>query len=67
MILLTLAGYYLLMGCVFALGFFWRGHAAIAPEARGASWVVKLMWTPAAIVLWPLLTAKWLRARNRPE
>ncbi len=67
MTILTVAGYYLLMGCVFGVAFFWRGYAVIAPEARGASLVVRLMWTPAAIALWPLLTRKWLLARNRSQ
>ena len=59
MFLLTIAAYYLLIGCVFGVAFFFRGYAVIAPQARGASIAVRLLWTPAAIALWPLLARKW--------
>ena len=65
MVILTFIGGYLLIGCVFGFGFFLRGYCVIAPEAEGAPLVVRLMWTPAAIALWPLLAWKWLRNRNR--
>lgn len=59
MLILTLIGYYLLIGGVFGIAFFVRGYAAIAPEAHGASVWVRLLWTPAAVALWPLLVGKW--------
>lgn len=64
MLILTLLGYYLLAGGVFGIAFFARGYAAIAPESRGASVTVRLLWTPAAVALWPLLLAKWLGRRQ---
>ena len=67
MIILTIAAYYLLAGCVFGVAFFWRGYAIIAPEARGASVMARLMWTPAAIALWPLLARKWLARRGQTD
>ena len=63
MLILTLIGYYLLAGCAFGVGFFVWGYAAIAPEAQGASLIVRLMWVPAAVVLWPLLGWKWVARR----
>ncbi len=63
MLILTILGYYLILGGLFGAAFFIRGHAAIAPEARGAPMSVRLLWTPAAVVLWPLLAWKWLRRR----
>lgn len=62
MAILTLMGVYLLAGGVFGVAFWARGYAAIAPEARGASPAARLLWTPAAALLWPLLAGKWRRA-----
>ncbi|MGR3983831.1 MAG: hypothetical protein OD817_01030 [Gammaproteobacteria bacterium] len=67
MLILALIAAYLLPGAAFGLAFFWRGHAVIAPEARGASLAVRLLWTPAAVALWPLLCVKWWRRRNRND
>ena len=64
MIILTIAEYYLLAGCAFGVAFFLRGYRIIAPEARGASIVVRLMWTPAAIAFWPFLAWKWRTSRS---
>lgn len=55
---------YLLLGCGFGVIFFLIGYAALNPEAKNASKRVRLLWTPAAIALWPLLTYRWLR-QNR--
>ena len=67
MLFLTIAAYYLLIGCVFGVAFFFRGYAVIAPQARGASIAVRLLWTPAAIALWPLLARKWRDNRKRDQ
>lgn len=64
MLFLTIAAYYLLIGCLFGIAFFVRGHAVIAPEASGASVAVRLLWTPAAIAFWPFLARKWLANRK---
>lgn len=64
-ILLSIAKYYLLGGAIFGVAFFFRGHAAIAPEASGAPSLVRLIWIPAAIALWPLLAWKWYKAKRR--
>ena len=65
MFVLTIAAYYLLIGCAFGVAFFWRGYAIIAPQARGASMATRLIWMPAAIALWPLLARKWQANRQR--
>jgi len=62
MVILTLMGVYLLAGGVFGIAFLARGYAAIAPQAQGASLATRLLWTPAAVALWPLLAGKWRRA-----
>ena len=64
MILLTVLGYYILAGLLFGAAFFLRGYAAIAPEARGASIVTRLLWTPASVALWPYLLKKWIESRS---
>ncbi len=56
-----LAGIYLILGCVFGLGFILSGYRVIDPVAKGAGWPVRLMWLPGAIVLWPLLIVKWYK------
>ena len=61
---LLLSAAYLLPGALFGAAFFWRGHAVITPDARGASFGVRLLWTPAAIALWPLLAVKWSRNKK---
>lgn len=58
--LLTIAAIYLLIGCLFGVAFLVRGHASIAPESAAAGIAVRLLWTPAAVALWPVLTAKWI-------
>ena len=60
MLFLTIAAYYLLAGCVFGVAFFWRGYRVIAPAAEGAGIGLRLLWTPAAIGLWPVLLRKWI-------
>lgn len=61
MILLSLLGWYALLGLLFGLAFLLKGYVAIAPEAKGASFATRLLWTPASIALWPYLLFKWVR------
>ncbi len=63
MLILNIFGGYLLLGCAFGVAFFLRGYAALAPEARHASVILRLMWSPAAIMLWPLLLGKWVAGK----
>lgn len=64
MLILTLIGVYFLAGGVFGAAFVARGFAAIGPAAR-ASVGARLLWLPAAALLWPVLAWKWRRARSR--
>ena len=54
---------YLLIGIVFAIVFFAVGYRKIDPSAAGTPWFVRLLWTPAALAIWPILIVKWLRSR----
>lgn len=55
---------YLALGILFAVAFFVRGHRIIDPSSKGASAVTRLLWCPAALALWPILTLKWVTARG---
>lgn len=64
MLILTFIGVYFLSGGVFAVAFFARGFSAINADAR-ATVGARLLWLPAAALLWPALAWKWRRARGR--
>ncbi|MFT6268645.1 MAG: hypothetical protein ACJAVV_001460 [Alphaproteobacteria bacterium] len=53
---------YLLIGIMFAITFFAVGYRKIDPSAAGTPWFVRLLWTPAALAIWPILIVKWLRS-----
>lgn len=61
MLLITLLGYYLLIGVVFAIAFVIAGYSAILNEASGTRFHVRLLWSFAAALLWPLLLVKWIK------
>jgi len=58
---------YFLIGFIFAIAFFALGYRKIDPAAQGAGLGLRLLWTPAAIVLWPLLSWRWIQAGNDKE
>jgi hypothetical protein len=60
-ILITL---YLLMGLAFGLWFFFTGHGVIDNSSVASAWYTRLLLTPAAILLWPLLLTKVLRGKS---
>lgn len=49
---------YSVTGLLFGLFFLFRGYTKLDASAQGASFGVRVMWVPAAIVLWPLLLVK---------
>jgi hypothetical protein len=53
---------YLLIGVLFAITFFAVGYRKIDPSATGTPWYVRLMWTPAALAIWPILIFKWIQS-----
>lgn len=52
-------------GALFALAFALRGAAIVEPTARGGTLGFRLVILPGAIVLWPYLLVRWLRAPAR--
>lgn len=51
---------YIIVGVLFAIGFFFKGYKAIDPGATNTPLMVRLMWVPAAFILWPLILKLWL-------
>ena len=61
MIFVSFLEYYFLAGIAFAVIFLLIGYKSINPQASASKLRVRLLWTPAAIALWPLLIVKWMR------
>jgi hypothetical protein len=57
---------YLVIGLIFGVYFTVAGCRRIDPTAASANVPVRLMWLPAAFLLWPLLLTKILQV-NRGE
>ena len=53
---------YLLLGLIFSLAFAAIGYRKIDATADGASIRLRLLWLPAALILWPLLLVKWIQS-----
>jgi len=58
-LLAGLSGIYLALGLLFAVVFVLAGYAKIDASAKNAGWQVRLMWMPGAMLLWPVLLARW--------
>lgn len=58
--LFLLISIYLILGLVFGLSFIFFGYRAIDSAAEGAGILVRFMWLPASILLWPYLLKRWL-------
>ncbi|MEM7358682.1 MAG: hypothetical protein AAF431_06285 [Pseudomonadota bacterium] len=56
--MLLIINSYFLMGLLFGIYFTVRGYRRLDASANGAGILVRLMWLPAAIVLWPVLLKK---------
>jgi hypothetical protein len=56
---------YLIIGLIFAVYFALAGCSRIDPTAASASMLVRLIWLPAALLLWPLLLTKILQINGR--
>ena len=54
---------YLIVGLVFGVYFTVSGCSRIDPTAASANLPVRLMWLPAALLLWPLLLIKLLQTK----
>jgi len=64
-IILTLAGFYAVVGMIFAAAFVTGGVGRIDPAARGAPLAFRLLILPGSVALWPLLVALWIRGAHR--
>ena len=62
--MLTVIAIYLGTGLLFALAFAALGYKVIDPAASGAGIPVRLLWMPGALLLWPVLLSKWIRAKR---
>jgi hypothetical protein len=60
---LALASYGVI-GCLFAVGFHWRGLSRLDPAAQGAGIGFRTLITPGVIALWPLLAIRWWQAER---
>ncbi|MGQ0627631.1 MAG: hypothetical protein ACT4PL_05965 [Phycisphaerales bacterium] len=65
--ILTLAAVYLVLGLAFAIPFSLRGAAVIDAGAEKASLGFRFIILPGAMLLWPLLLMRWLRAQPRRD
>jgi hypothetical protein len=54
---------YLLLGVCIAPGFVIWGAGRIDPAAGSAEWGVRVLWLPAAAILWPCVLRRWLAGR----
>jgi len=64
-IVVTLAGLYLAIGAVFAVSFAAGGMVLVDPATHAAPLGFRLLILPGAAALWPLLSARCLRALRR--
>ncbi len=61
-IIISIVGFYLLLGFLFAIPFVIKGVTIIDPDgAHGTRLGFRLIIIPGTIVFWPLLLKKWLR------
>jgi hypothetical protein len=58
---------YLLCGLAAGVPFVLRGVDRVDEAARGAPLGFRLLILPGTVALWPLMTAKWLKAGKAGE
>jgi hypothetical protein len=64
-LLVAYAALYLKIGACIALPFVTFGVARVEPSAKGGSPLFRLLITPAAILLWPLIATRSVRILMR--
>lgn len=65
-LIVTIAGGYLAIGALFALGFVSFGAARIDPAAKAMPIQARLIIFPASALLWPLILLKLLTQKAPP-
>ena len=66
MLFFQFLGLYLLIGLATAIAFaFSAAGRAVEPQAH-ISAPARILLIPGAMILWPLVLARWLRARRAP-
>jgi hypothetical protein len=63
-IILIIVAVYLAAGFLFAIPFVIKGVTQIDEGAIGSAWGFRLIILPGAIVFWPLLLKKWIKAKK---
>jgi len=66
MMLWIITGYFI-VGMLFGVYFALTGYARIDSKAASVSVLVRLMWLPAAVVLWPVLLQRLVQAKSQAE
>lgn len=56
---------YFIIGLLFGVYFALAGCSRIDPTAASARVLVRLLWLPAAAILWPLLLIQILQANDK--
>ena len=64
--LLIVGGVYLLCGLAFAVPFALVGVGKIDPHAAHGTWGFRILIMPGTILLWPLLSRRWLKGVREP-
>jgi len=62
LVLLSIAGIYLVAGFLFAIAFITKGVSKIDESAHGSSWGFKVIIIPGTIIFWPFLLSKWIKS-----
>ena len=65
LILINIAGLYLLLGLVFTLLFLWKGLTKVDEGAKGTSWFFKLLIFPGMCLFWVLFLRKWIKSARK--
>jgi hypothetical protein len=63
--MLWIINIYFIIGLLFAVYFALAGCSRIDPTAASAKVLVRLMWLPAALALWPLLLKKTIQVNSQ--
>jgi len=63
-ILLLIVAAYLFCGLIFAIPFIAKGITIVDEGAHGSSIGFRIIIIPGAIVLWPFLLRKWIKAKS---